>query len=147
MDYVDGRFLLVVKDDIWNQDELDLLKSETFTVHVCATNGILPFILEGGAVDSSDLYFNIQECDAREEILTRQEPYDMEIMLVDGNNDIRWHKRKTLSVSQNALLKSELEKQAAMEFMPGEYDTNVEGLMSAYEPFELLKYARCAIKF
>lgn len=147
MDYVNGCFLLVVKDDIWNQEEIDLLKTEPFTVHVCATNGILPFILEGGPVDSSDLYFNIQECDAREEILSKTDPYEMEIMLVDENNDICYDTRKTLSLSQSSLLRSELEKQAAMEFMPGEYDTNVEGLMSAYEPFELLKYARCAIKF
>ena len=33
---------------------------------MCWYNGILPFILEGGPVDSSDVYFNIQESDAGE---------------------------------------------------------------------------------
>lgn len=146
MDYTDGRFIIAIKDDTWNSEQLELICSEPFVVHICATNGILPFIIEGGPIDSSDVYFNIQECDAKDEILSRTDMPDIEVVLVDNDNNICWEKRHTLSTSQWTLLKSELEKQNAIEFMPGEYDVNVEGLMSAYQPFELLKFARCAIK-
>ena len=50
MDYVDGRFVVAVKDDCWNEEELALLKQEPFVVTMCWYNGILPFILEGGPV-------------------------------------------------------------------------------------------------
>ena len=46
MDYVDGRFVIAIKDDCWNEEELALLKQEPFVVTMCWYNGILPFILE-----------------------------------------------------------------------------------------------------
>lgn len=147
MDYADGHFIVAVKDDCWNEEELGLLREEPFTVTLCSYNGILPFILEGGPVDSSDVYFNIQDSDFREEILNRTEAPDMEIVLVNGDNTIAWQKRKTLPVPFWQALHTELGRQASIAFMPGEYDVNVEGLMSAYEPFELHKYEKASVKF
>lgn len=147
MDYVDGRFVVAVKDDCWNEEELALLKQEPFVVTMCWYNGILPFILEGGPVDSSDVYFNIQESDAGDEILGLETAPDMEIVLVDAENMVEWQKRKTLPDAFWQQLKQLLKQQAQTAFMPGEYDVNVEGLMSAYEPFELHKYEKATVKF
>ena len=47
--------------------------------------------------------------------------------------------------SQNIL--TYLKKQNEVQFMPNEYDVNIQGLQSSYEPFELLKYAKEEIKF
>ena len=62
MDYVENRFMLVIKDEEWTQEEIELIKND---VHLsfCYTQDIAIFVLEGGDIDSSDFYFNVQECD------------------------------------------------------------------------------------
>lgn len=144
MDYVEDRFMLVIKDDEWTEEEIRLLKSGV-TVNFCYTQDLAIFVVEGGDIDSSDFYFNIQECDWKDDIL-RKELLDIELILVDKNNDICWKKRKTLSLENSQILHDCLEKQSEVQFMPGEYDVNVEGMQSAYEPFELLKFSKFAIQ-
>ncbi|WP_297568363.1 hypothetical protein [uncultured Faecalibaculum sp.] len=147
MDYADGRFIVAIKDDCWNEEELALLKQEPFAVTLCWYHGIMPFILEGGPVDSSDVYFNVQESDFRDEILGLTQAPEMEIVLLNADNTIAWQKQKQLPDPFWNQLKTLLEQQAALQFMPGEYDVNVEGLMSACEPFELHRYEKAAVKF
>ena len=59
MDYVENRFMLVIKDEDWTQEEIDMLNSG-IDLHFCYTNDIAIFVLEGGDIDSSDFYFNVQ---------------------------------------------------------------------------------------
>ena len=59
MDYVENRFMLVIKDEDWTQEEIDMLNSG-IDLHFCYTNDIAVFVLEGGDIDSSDFYFNVQ---------------------------------------------------------------------------------------
>lgn len=70
MDFVEDRFMLVIKDEIWNQEELNLLKQ--MDLHFCYTQDIAIFVLEGGDIDSSDFYFNIQDCDWKDELLKKR---------------------------------------------------------------------------
>ncbi|MBQ0064289.1 MAG: hypothetical protein KBT48_00870 [Firmicutes bacterium] len=144
MDYVDNRFLLVIKDEKWTDYELSLLTQ--MDLNFCYTQDIAIFVLEGGSIDSSDFYFNVQDCDWKESLLN-SELVDIEVNLVDKENDICWKKKKTLNKAQSRTILDLLEKQSKVEFMPNEYDVNVEGLQSAYEPFELLKFSKLAIKF
>lgn len=144
VDYVNNAFLLVIKDDFWNDDQLKLMK-QPLDLHFGYTNGLAMFILEGGAIDSADFYFNIQECDEKEALLNAP-ALKVELVLVDEDNNIRFYKSKDLSAAQSDILKKTFEEQAAVEFMPGEYDVNVEGLQSAYEPFDLVKFARMETK-
>ncbi len=53
MDYVENRFMLVIKDEDWTQEEIDMLNSG-IDLHFCYTNDIAVFVLEGGDIDSSD---------------------------------------------------------------------------------------------
>lgn len=145
MDYVEDRFMLVIKDEEWNEEELALLNNP-LDLHFCYTNDIAIFVLEGGDIDSSDFYFNIQDCDWKESLL-KSNTLDVEVVLVDGKNDICWQKRKTLSKEQSEQILSCLQKQAEVSFMPEEYDVNVQGIQSAYEPYELNKFAVVSIRF
>ncbi len=144
MDYVEDRFILVIKDDEWTEEEIRLLKSGVI-VNFCYTQDLAIFVVEGGDIDSSDFYFNIQECDWKDDLLKR-ELLDIELILVDGKNDVCWKKRKTLSLENSKVLHDCLEKQSKVQFMPGEYDVNVEGMQSAYEPFELIKYSKFTVQ-
>lgn len=144
MDYVENRFLLVIKDEEWTDYELSLLTD--MDLNFCYTQDIAIFVLEGGSIDSSDFYFNVQDCDWKDSLL-KSELVDIEVNLVDKKNDICWKKKKTLNKAQSRIILDMLDHQAKVEFMPNEYDVNVEGLQSSYEPFELLKFSKLAIKF
>lgn len=144
MDYVEDHFMLVIKDETWSDEEIELIKKGA-TLNFCYTQDLAIFVLEGGDIDSSDFYFNIQDCDLKDEILEK-ELLDVELILVDGKNDVCYSKRKTLSLEQSKMILDCLKKQAQVGFMPGEYEVNIAGIQSAYEPFELEKFSKVSIK-
>ena len=144
MDYVENRFMLVIKDEDWTQEEIDMLNSG-IDLHFCYTNDIAVFVLEGGDIDSSDFYFNVQECDWKEHLF-KNDCLDVEIVLVDKANDICFKKSHTLTKEQSQIIKDCLNQQNKVSFMPSEYDVNVQGIQSAYEPYELVRFEKCAIK-
>ena len=65
MDFVEDHFMLVIKDEVWTEEELNLLK-QPLSLNFCYTNDIAIFVVEGGDIDSSDFYFNVQDCDFAE---------------------------------------------------------------------------------
>lgn len=144
MDYVEDHFMLVIKDETWSDEEIELIKKGA-TLNFCYTQDLAIFVLEGGDIDSSDFYFNIQDCDLKDEILEK-ELLDVELILVDGKNNVWYSKRKTLSLEQSKIILDCLKKQAQVGFMPGEYEVNISGIQSAYEPFELEKFSKVSIK-
>lgn len=144
MDYVEDHFMLVIKDETWSDEEIELIKKGA-TLNFCYTQDLAIFVLEGGDIDSSDFYFNIQDCDLKDEILEK-ELLDVELILVDGKNNVWYSKRKTLSLEQSKIILDCLKKQAKVGFMPGEYEVNIAGIQSAYEPFELDKFSKVSIK-
>lgn len=144
MDYVEDHFMLVIKDETWSDEEIELIKKGA-TLNFCYTQDLAIFVLEGGDIDSSDFYFNIQDCDLKDEILEK-ELLDVELILVDGKNNVWYSKRKTLSLEQSQIILDCLKKQAQVGFMPGEYEVNIAGIQSAYEPFELEKFSKVSIK-
>ncbi|CBK88975.1 hypothetical protein EC1_16720 [Faecalitalea cylindroides T2-87] len=140
MDYVEDHFMLVIKDETWSDEEIELIKKGA-TLNLCYTQDLAIFVLEGGDIDSSDFYFNIQDCDLKDEILEK-ELLDVELILVDGKNNVWYSKRKTLSLEQSKIILDCLKKQAQVGFMPGEYEVNIAGIQSAYEPFELENFRK-----
>ena len=144
MDYVEDHFMLVIKDETWSDEEIELIKKGA-TLNFCYTQDLAIFVLEGGDIDSSDFYFNFQDCDLKDEILEK-ELLDVELILVDGKNNVWYSKRKTLSLEQSKIILDCLKKQAQVGFMPGEYEVNIAGIQSAYEPFELEKFSKVSIK-
>ena len=145
MDFVEDHFMLVIKDEVWTEEELNLLK-QPLSLNFCYTNDIAIFVVEGGDIDSSDFYFNVQDCDFAEKLLS-MEFLDVELVLLNAENEICYRRRKTLDKEQSKSILDCLQQQEKTQFMPNEYDVNVEGLQSAYEPFELLKFSKCAIEF
>ena len=145
MDFVEDHFMLVIKDEVWTDEELNMLK-QPLSLNFCYSNDIAIFVVEGGDIDSSDFYFNVQECDFAEKLLS-MDCLDIELILLNAENEICYRRRKTLDKEQSKSILDCLQQQEKTQFMPNEYDVNVEGLQSAYEPFELLKFSKCAIEF
>lgn len=144
MDYVEDRFMLVIKDETWTAEELNMLK-QAMDLHFCYTQDLAIFVLEGGDIDSSDFYFNIQDCDWKEQLL-ESSSLDLEVYLLNANNEICWKRAKTFSKEESSKILDCLSSQARVEFMDGEYDVNVAGIQDAYQPYELIKYAVVSTK-
>lgn len=145
MDFVEDHFMLVIKDETWSDEEVALLQKGA-KINFCFTQDIAIFVLEGGDIDSSDFYFNIQDCDFKEQLL-KTELFDIELVLVNEKNEICFEKRKTLSKAQSNTILECLKKQNEVKFMPGEYEINVSGIQEAYEPYELEKFSKESINF
>lgn len=145
MDFVEDHFMLVIKDEEWSEEEVNLIKQGA-RLNFCYTQDIAIFVLEGGDIDSSDFYFNVQDCDFKENLFTK-ELLDVELVLLNKDNEICFEKRKTLSLEQSNIILDCLKKQNEVTFMPDEYEVNVMGLQSAYEPYELEKFSKVSIKF
>ncbi|MEY8380268.1 hypothetical protein [Ileibacterium valens] len=143
-DFVDGHFVLVVKDQFWSDEEIELFR-QPIDLHFCYTNDLAFFIVEGGPLDSGDFYFNVQECDDKEALLNR-DLLSAELLLIDGTNQIRAKRSHDFSKEESRQILELLKKQNETEFMPGEYEVNVEGLQNAYEPYDLEKFSKVSVK-
>lgn len=145
MDFVEDRFLLVIKDQDWNEDQIRLCQG-AIQCHLCSTADIFIVVVEGGAIDSSDFYFDIQECDWQQQLLS-QETLNFDLILLNEKDEICLKKSKTLTKADTQKVIDCLKKQSEIEFHPGEYDVNVEGLQNAYEPYELIRFALVQFNF
>lgn len=145
MDFADGELIFAIKDADWNENQIRSADAGPFSVLACETNGLLIFLLEGGPLDTCDFYFNVQECDEKDALLScRSLP--VQAVLIDKDNRIADIKSATLSEKTTDALRVLFEKQNAMEFMPGEYDCNVEGMQAAFEPAELARYKKLSFE-
>lgn len=120
--------------------------NDPLELNFCYTQDIAIFVVEGGDIDSSDFYFNIQDCDWKDNLLN-SELIDIELYLLNKENEICWKRRKTLNLAQSSTIVDCLRQQNSIQFMPNEFDVNVMGIQSAYEPFELNKFSKVQIKF
>lgn len=143
MDYLDHRFVLVIKDDSWNDEQIRLLK-EPMLVKAGMLHDILFFIVEGNALDSADFYFDMHQSDSRDELLEdlqNRRTIDIDLIFLDQDNRIALKKTKELSRSRSKALKELLARQEAVEMSPEEYERMILHLQNRYEPFELGEFA------
>lgn len=145
MDYADGRLMLVIKDDEWNDDQLLRMKGEPFAVCFARYENISFFLAEGGALDTSDFYFDINACEAKDELLGTR-TLQIGVYLLNEDNVIAWKKEKTLSEKESAPIIRELRKLEAMHLSEEEVGKTVEALQKAYDPWELGQYAFETVK-
>ena len=66
---------------------------------------------------------------------------------MDKKNEICFKRSKTLNLEQSSIILDCLKQQNTVSFMQGEYDVNVQGIQSAYQPYELEKFEKLKIEF
>lgn len=141
MDYVDGHFILVIKDAFWNDAELAMAQRGSVELDFVYRYDVAVFLLTMGDIDTSDFYFNIQENEEKERLLAQSAPLSFAIVLLDEANRVCLRRDITLSKTDSACILEALRKQQSVAFREGEYDVNAQGLMSAFEPFEMQAFA------
>ena len=85
MDYVEDRFLFIVKDEFWSEEEKAMLMQEPMEVALYYRYDVAVFLVSGGDIDTSDFYFNVQECEWKEQLLSST-TLQASLILLDQDN-------------------------------------------------------------
>ena len=142
MDFVEDRFIFLVKDCFWNDVELQMARTMPLEIDFLYRYDVAVFLLTVGDIDTSDFYFNVQENDWCEALLQEGEPLRCSIVLLDADNLVCLHREVTFSLEDSRQIRASLRRQQEVEFHEGEFDVNASGLMSALEPFEMQPMAQ-----
>lgn len=140
IDYVKDAFIVVMKDDVWQEYEMQALQRHK--VHfsflyerVCA---LFLFAVED-AIETSDASFDGHQCEDAQKALMLEKGacYDVEIYLIDAENKICACRKLTLSQSASQCIKEALMKQNQTPYDEEGFDRALLKIQGVEEPFEL----------
>lgn len=146
MDYVEDRFLFIVKDEFWSEEEKAMLMQEPMEVALYYRYDIAVFLVSGGDIDTSDFYFNVQECEWKEQLLSST-TLQASLILLDQDNIVCCRRDVTFPKADSQQIIQLLREQNEVRYHEGEFDVNAQGLMSALQPFEMQEKATVSMKF
>ncbi len=139
LDYKDHRWIIFLKDDVWQKEEIrNVLRNEvTFTFVQC---GIVDaFLLEiFDVLETSDIPFMIREAEAdAKDSLYDAEPYAVDVVLLDQSETVMAERLFMLEAKNCALLREKLKERMNQDYDADAFDQAYEKLTAKYEPFEL----------
>lgn len=145
MDYVDGAFIFVIKDDEWTPFEIEALHKRSLHIDFAYKFDIAIFLLTlDDAIDTSDFIFNVHD-NAYDDSLYREnetyENYSFTLYLIDEKNCVCAKRSATCTKQMSECITSKLREQRDREYNETEFLCNLEGLQSAYEPFEMQTFS------
>ena len=146
MDYVEDRFLFIVKDEFWSEEEKAMLMQEPMEVALYYRYDVTVFLVSGGDIDTSDFYFNVQECEWKEQLLSST-TLQASLILLDQDNIVCCRRDVTFPKADSQQIIQLLREQNEVRYHEGEFDVNAQGLMSALQPFEMQEKATVSMKF
>ena len=146
MDYVEDRFLFIVKDEFWSEEEKAMLMQEPMEVALYDRYDVAVFLVSGGDIDTSDFYFNVQECEWKEQLLSST-TLQASLILLDQDNIVCCRRDVTFPKADSQQVIQLLREQNEVRYHEGEFDVNAQGLMSALQPFEMQEKATVSMKF
>lgn len=146
MDYVEDRFLFIVKDEFWSEEEKAMLMQEPMEVALYYRYDVAVFLVSGGDIDTSDFYFNVQECEWKEQLLSST-ILQASLILLDQDNIVCCRRDVTFPKADSQQIIQLLREQNEVRYHEGEFDVNAQGLMSALQPFEMQEKATVSMKF
>lgn len=141
IDYTEGRFVLVVKDDIWTEYECRALHHHPLHIYFVYERVCALFLLENvDSIDTSDAIFDIHSCDEAQRLL-ESELYDMEIYLLDAHDMVCASRRVSFDRKNSAIIRTYLQKQMDTPYDDEGFDRALAKIQGAYEPFEMEQMA------
>ncbi len=146
MDYVEDRFLFIVKDEFWSEEEKAMLMQEPMEVALYYRYDVAVFLVSGGDIDTSDFYFNVQECEWKEQLLSST-TLQASLILLNQDNIVCCRRDVTFPKADSQQIIQLLREQNEVRYHEGEFDVNAQGLMSALQPFEMQEKATVSMKF
>lgn len=151
MDYVDDEFIFVIKDENWTPFELEALKRNLLDIEFVYKFDIAVFLITlDDAIDTSDFIFNCHDNEYDPSLLRTFEKgigFACTLYLIDADNIVRGSRKVQLSSDTSNIISTRLKMQSEQPYYEEEFNCNLEGLQSAYEPFELQALALASEKF
>lgn len=141
MDYVDGEFVFVIKDEDWTDFEKKALHRNQLEIDLIVKYDISFFLVTVlDAIDTSDFIFNIHENEDPSSIFTTQ-CIPCSVYLIDKNHIVQGAKHVTLSKDGTRILQDTLKNIQEAPYMEAEFNCNLEGIQNTWEPFEMQEFA------
>lgn len=145
MDYVDGEFVFIIKDEEWTSFELTALRRNKLSIDFVYKFDIAVFLLTlDDAIDTSDFIFNVHDNEYDQTLYQAHVAgtgYGCSLYLIDKTNTVKGSRKVQLSSEMSNLITDKLKEQQSRPFMEAEFMCNLEGLQSTYEPFEMQPFA------
>lgn len=141
IDFVNGRFAIVIKDEVWSDYEKKALMSNPIHLYFVYERVCAIFLFENvDSIDTSDASFDIHQCDSANEILA-MEQYDFEIYLIDLKNTVCAARKVTLNKAMSQVIREHLRKQMDTPYDEAGFDRALFKIQRTYEPFEMEEMA------
>lgn len=141
MDYVDDTFVFVIKDEEWTPFEIKALAKNSLELNLVSKYDITIFLITVlDAIDTSDFIFNIHDNEYPESIL-QQKNIECAIYLIDKENIVQAQRHLTLAKEASSEICEVLKKAKNAPYNEDEYNCNLDGIQSTWEPFELQEFA------
>lgn len=141
MDYVDGEFIFVIKDEEWTEFEKKALLKNQLEIDLVVKYDISFFLVTVlDAIDTSDFIFNIHENDDPASIFAI-DCMPCSVYLIDKDHIVQGVKHVTLSKAGTKILQDTMKKIQEAPYMEAEFNCNLEGIQNTWEPFELQEFA------
>lgn len=144
IDYIDHKFIMVLKDSTWSEFELKGLLQKKCTIsfvyeRICA---LFLFGIDD-CIETSDASFDIHNCEYADEILSPEnECFEFEVYFIDEQNRIAGLKKITFTKEMSKIIQTNLQMQQEATYDDAGFDKALAKLQSQYEPFELEEIAK-----
>lgn len=151
MDFVDGEFVFVLKDEEWTPFEQNALKHNKLSIDFVYKYDIAIFLLTlEDAIDTSDFIFNVHDNEYDDTLYRSFEKgrgFPCVLYLVDKDMVVKGKRKVMLNTVVSDKIVEKLIEQRDHPYMEEEFLCNLEGLQSAYEPFEMQALALASESF
>lgn len=141
MDFVDNEFVFVIKDERWSDFELKACHQQSLQIDFVYKYDIAIFLLTlQDAIDTSDFIFSTHDNTYDESLFKTFERgigYGATLYLIDKDHLVKGRRKVQFSSNMSNLISEKLTIQKAAPYVEEEFLCNLEGLQSAYEPFEM----------
>lgn len=147
IDYVQGSFVMLVKDDVWTDYEIDAFHHHKLNLYFLYQRVCAIFLLENvDSIDTSDASFDIHNCDCAQEILA-QEQYSVEAYLINKENIVCAGRSLNFDKAASKTIHDALKKQMDTPYDDAGFDRALEKIQGTYEPFEMEELALIKVSF
>lgn len=136
MDYNEGEFVFILKDELWTEFERNALKRNKSKLFYVYEKNVSLFLFNvNDAIDTSDFVFHVD--DVSGDLLAEVDELKYEIYLLDKDNIVCGVKKGNLSKEMKNAIQSTLKIQKEMQIPEISYEKMIAKLQYQYEPFEL----------
>ena len=143
MDYVDGAFVFVLKDEMWSDYEIQAVNRKPLQLDFVFKYDIPLFLLTiEDVIDTSDFVFNIHDGEYPSNLYEGSiQGYRGILYLLDQQNRVCAKRVFTMSKIMSTCIRESLHKQKNSPYYEEEFTCNLVGIQSTWEPFELQQFA------